>query len=65
MLWIVPMIVALAGAALLVLLALRAQREVSQTNGAIDTFQRALQPALLRVRDETARTRRRIPSDPR
>jgi hypothetical protein len=59
------MIVALAGVAVLVYLTVRAQREVGETTRTIDGFQRAMQPALLRVRDETARTRRRNPSDPR
>jgi hypothetical protein len=59
------MLVALAGVSVLVFLAVRAQHQAADTKSAIDRFQRTLQPALLRVRDETTRTQRRIPPDPR
>jgi hypothetical protein len=39
--------------------ALRVRREVDGTSRTIDQFGRELRPALLRVRDDTARTRRR------
>jgi hypothetical protein len=40
--------------------ALRVRREVDVTYRTIDQFGRELRPALVRVREETANTRRRL-----
>ncbi len=60
MLWMVPLLCAAAGVMMLAWCALRVRREVDATYRTIDQFGRELRPALLRVRDETARTRRRL-----
>jgi hypothetical protein len=65
MLWVVPLVISLAGMALLTWLGVRVQREVQPTRHALDRFGRELQPALLRVREDTRRTRGRIPPDAR
>jgi len=59
-LWIVPLALAVAGTVLLAVLAARVQREVPPTSRVLDEFGRTVRPALLRVRAETARTRRRF-----
>lgn len=61
MLWVLPLLVAVVGTALLAVLAARARAEVDPTRRSIDAFGRTVRPALLRLRDETARTRRRLP----
>jgi cytochrome c-type biogenesis protein CcmH/NrfF len=65
MLWVVPLALALIGTALVLYLAMRANDEIAPTKRSIDAFGRELRPALLRLRDETDRTRRRVPPDPR
>jgi hypothetical protein len=42
---------------------LRVRREIDGTSRTIDRFGRELRPALLRVRDDTSRTRRRLDPD--
>lgn len=61
MLWIAPLIVALAGTSLLAYLAAQVRREILPTEKVIDEFGRTLRLALVRTRDETARTRARRP----
>ena len=58
--WIVPLAVALAGLALLAWCAHRVSVEVAPTRRAADRFGRDVRVALVRVRAETARTRRRF-----
>jgi hypothetical protein len=65
MLWVVPLVISLAGVALLTWLGVRVQHEVQPTRRALDRFGRELQPALLRLQDETRGTRGRIPPDAR
>jgi hypothetical protein len=65
MLWVVPLVISLVGVALLAWLGVRVQNEVQPTRRALDRFGRELQPALLRLRDDTRRTRGRIPPDAR
>jgi hypothetical protein len=65
MLWVVPLVISLAGMALLAWLAVRVQHEVQPTRRALDRFGRELQPALLRLREDTRQTRGRIPPDAR
>ena len=60
MLWILPLAIALLGAATLLVLAARAQREADPTKQVIDGFGRKVRPALVRVREVTERTRRRL-----
>jgi hypothetical protein len=48
------------GLTLLTVLASRVRGEVDPTRRSIDAFGRELRPVLLRVRDETRRTRRRF-----
>ena len=55
--------VGLGGLALLSILALRVRREVGPTVTVIDQFGRRQHLALLRLRDETARTRRQLRRD--
>jgi hypothetical protein len=62
-LWVLPLICAAVGMVVLAWCALRVRREVDPTYRAIDRFGRELRPALLRVSDETARTRRRLDPD--
>jgi hypothetical protein len=65
MLWVVPFISALLGVVLVVWCAIRANDQVEPTRRSIDAFGRELRPALIRLRDETARTHRRVPPDAR
>jgi len=58
-----PLLTAAMGMIVLGWCGLRVRREVDGTSRAIDQFGRQLRPALLRVRDETARTRRRLDPD--
>jgi hypothetical protein len=60
MLWMLPLVTAAVGMVVLGWCALRVRREVDGTSRTIDKFGRELRPALLRVRDDTARTRRRL-----
>jgi hypothetical protein len=57
--WIVPLLVVVAGAALLVVVAGRVARELRPTEHTLRLFGRTVRPALLRVRDETVRTHNR------
>lgn len=67
MLWILPLVVCVAGLITLAVLANRVRREVSPTVAMIDRFGRehrvALTTALARLREETARTQRRLSDD--
>ena len=67
MLWLLPLSVAVAGLILLAVLANRVRRELSPTVAMVDRFGRehrvALDSALARLRDETARTHRRLSGD--
>ena len=63
MVWVVPLAISLAGIALLAWLSVRVQHEVQPTRRALDRFGREVQPALLRLRDDTRRTHGRIPPD--
>jgi hypothetical protein len=65
MLWVLPLVLAAAGTTLLVWLAARARNEIDPTRRSIGRFGRELRPVLLRVRDETAQTRRRYERDAR
>jgi hypothetical protein len=58
-----PLLIAAIGMVLLGWCGLRVRREVDGTSRTIDQFGRELRPALLRVRDETARARRRLDPD--
>jgi hypothetical protein len=51
------------GLALLAWLAVRVQREIPPTRDELDTFGRTLRPALVEVRDESARLRARLRRD--
>lgn len=59
MTWLLPLACALVGLCALAWFAARLAREIGPTSRALDRFGRDLRPVLLRVRDETARTRRR------
>jgi DNA-binding IclR family transcriptional regulator len=59
-LWMVPLLCAAVGMIVLAWCALRVRREVDVTYRTIDQFGRELRPALVRVREETANTRRRL-----
>ena len=59
MMWIVPLAFVVVGVAVLVLLAARAAHEAEATEQTMRLFGRTVRPALLRVRDETTRTRAR------
>ena len=67
MLWLVPLMLCLAGLIALTVLAGRVRREISPTVAVIDRFGRehrvALTTALERLRDETAQTHRRLSGD--
>ena len=63
MLWVLPLVCAAVGLATLAWFAVRASREVDPTRNALDRFGREVRPALLRVRDESLRTRRRFDGD--
>jgi hypothetical protein len=58
--WIVPLAVALFGLAFLAWCARRVTVEIEPTRRAADRFGRDVRVALVRVRDDTARTRRRF-----
>ena len=58
-----PLFTAAIGMIVLGWCGLRVRREVDGTCRTIDRFGRELRPALLRVRDDTARTRRRLDPD--
>jgi hypothetical protein len=60
MLWVLPLALLAVGLVLLTYMALRLQREIGPTNRSLDQFGRSLRPALVRVRDESRRTRRRL-----
>jgi hypothetical protein len=59
-LWVFPLVCATVGLAVLAWFALQAGREIDPTRSSIDRFGREVRPALLRVRDESSRTRRRF-----
>ena len=61
MLWLLPLLAALAGVIVLAVLAVRVRREIEPTERALRGFGHHVRPALVRVRDETARTRSRQP----
>ena len=63
MLWVLPLICAAVGLVVLAWCALRVRRELDPTYRSIDRFGRELRPALVRVRDESARARRRLDPD--
>ena len=60
MLWVLPLALLAVGLMLLTYMAMRLQREIEPTNRVIDKFGRTLRPALVRVRDESRRTRSRL-----
>ena len=60
MLWVLPLAILAVGLVLLTYMAMRLQREIEPTRRSIDHFGRTLRPALLRVRDESRRTRHRL-----
>jgi hypothetical protein len=60
-LWLLPLALTLAGAILLAVLATRVLRDVPPTEQSYRRFGRTVQPALVRVRDENARLRSRLP----
>jgi hypothetical protein len=60
MLWVLPLACLAVGLVVLTYMAMRLQREIEPTNRAIDQFGRTLRPALVRVRDESHRTRSRL-----
>jgi hypothetical protein len=60
-LWLLPLALTLAGAVLLAVLATRVFRAVPPAEQAYRRFDRTVQPALVRVRDENARLRSRLP----
>jgi hypothetical protein len=62
-LWILPLAIALAGTALLAVLAFRVQHEFPPTQRALRRFGRQVKPAVVRVRDANARARNRFPHD--
>jgi hypothetical protein len=61
--WVLPLVVAAIGCLILAALALRVRSEIDPTRRSIDRFGKELRPILLRVRDETARTRRRFDTE--
>jgi len=58
-LWLLPLLASLAGIIVLALLATRVRREIEPTERALRSFGRTVQPAVIRVREQTARTRTR------
>ncbi len=58
-----PLLTAAIGMIVLGWCALTVRREVDGTIRSIELFGRELRPALLRVRDDTARARRRLDPD--
>ena len=63
MLWLVPLLCAAIGTAVLAWFAQQARREIDPTRDTINGFGARVRPAVVRVRDETARARRRIDGD--
>ncbi len=67
MLWLLPLALGVVGLIALAVLAGRVRRELSPTVAVVDRFGRehrvALTTALERLRDETARTQRRLSDD--
>ena len=63
MLWMLPLCTAAIGMILLGWCGLRLRRDVDGAYRAIEQFGQELRPALLRVRDDTARIRRRLDVD--
>jgi hypothetical protein len=61
--WVLPLVVAAAGCLVLAALAMRVRSEIDPTRRSIHRFGKELRPVLLRVRDQTARTRRRFDAD--
>ena len=59
-LWFLPLVCAAVGIVVVAFAAQRVRREVAPTYRAMERFGQELQPALVRVRDETARARRRL-----
>jgi hypothetical protein len=66
-LWLLPLTLGVAGLILLTVLAHRVRREIPPTVAMVDRFGRehrvALTTALAHLRDETARTSRRLSGD--
>jgi hypothetical protein len=60
-LWVIPLAVALVGLVVLRGLARAVAGEITPTRTALDVFTRELHPALVRIHDETARARARLP----
>ena len=60
MFWVLPLALLAVGLVLLTYMAMRVQREIEPTNRSIDQFGRTLRPALVRVREESRRTRGRL-----
>ena len=60
MLWVLPLALLAVGLVVLTYMAMRLQREIEPTNRSIELFGRTLRPALVRVRDESRRTRSRL-----
>jgi hypothetical protein len=60
MMWIVPLAAAVTGLLVLAYCATLVRREVDPTAGAIDGLRRDLRAALVRVRSDTERARRRF-----
>jgi hypothetical protein len=60
MIWMVPLGLAVAGLALLAWCARRVTVEIEPTRRAADRFGRDVRVALARVRNDTARARRRL-----
>jgi len=58
-----PLLIAAIGMIVLGACGLRVHREIDATSRSIEQFGRELRPALLRVRDHTGRTRRRLDPD--
>jgi hypothetical protein len=58
-----PLLIAAVGMIVLGWCGLRVHREVDAASRSMDRFGRELRPALLRVRDHTARTQRRLDPD--
>jgi len=57
MTWTIAFVVAAAGAGVLAALVARVRREIPPTRAAFDRLGRELRPALVELRDETARVR--------
>ncbi len=59
MLWLLPLLASLAGIVVLAVLATRVRREIEPTERALRGFGATVRPAMVRVREQTARTRAR------